>query len=62
MPALSRTLGREALAEYLRRGYTRFYMRPGYILKKLGTVRSPRDIIVLARQARTVVNDYILGT
>ncbi|MFA6448499.1 MAG: radical SAM protein [bacterium] len=61
MPALSRRLGREELAEYLRSGYTRFYMRPRYILKKLGSVRSARDIFVLARQARTVIADYVVS-
>ncbi len=61
MPSLSRGLDRSELAGYLRRGYTNFYLRPRYILKKIASVRSARDVLVLARQARTVVTDYVVS-
>ncbi len=60
LPVLSKTLGRSELSELLRKGYSRFYLRPGYIVKKIRSVRSPRDIAVLARQARTVIADYVV--
>ncbi len=61
MPSLSRGLDRAELAGYLRRGYTSFYLRPRYIMKKIASVRSVRDVLVLARQARTVVTDYVVS-
>jgi len=60
LPVLSRTLGRSELAALLRRGYSRFYLRPGYVIQKLSRIRSMRDVSVLARQARTVVRDYVV--
>lgn len=61
MPTLSREITRAELAKYLKRGYTKFYLRPAYVMRKLATLRSPRDILVLARQARTVVSDYVVS-
>ena len=60
LPVISRGLDRAELSAYLRAGYSRFYLRSRYILKKLGSMRSARDVLVLARQARTVVADYVI--
>jgi radical SAM superfamily enzyme YgiQ (UPF0313 family) len=61
MPALSKTIPRGELAAHLRRGYSKFYLRPRYVLKKIASLRSPRDVLALARQARTVVSDYVVS-
>ncbi len=58
---LSRTMGRAELAALLRHGYTRFYMRPAYMLRRLLRIRSLLDISVLFRQARTVISDYVVS-
>ncbi len=59
MPLLSRRLERPELAELLRRGYSKFYLRPGYIIKKAFSIRSAREAYSLLKQARTVVADYV---
>ncbi len=61
LPVLSKTLDISELSEYLRKGYSKFYMRPRYIWKKLISIRSAREVLVLARQARTVVTDYVIS-
>lgn len=58
---LSRTMDRAELAGLLRMGYSKFYMRPAYMLKRLLRIRSLLDISVLARQARTVITDYVVS-
>lgn len=61
LPVLSETVSRPELAGFLRRGYSKFYLRPRYILRKIGSVRSARDVMALARRARTVVADYVFS-
>ena len=60
LPVLSRTLDKPGLVALLNRAYRSFYLRPGYMIKKLASVRSPRQIWHLARQAATVVGDYVM--
>jgi hypothetical protein len=45
-------LSRERLDELLREAYRRFYLRPRYIMQRLGTLRSPADLFWHARLAR----------
>ncbi|MEW5946802.1 MAG: radical SAM protein [bacterium] len=61
LPVLSEALSRETLAAHLRRGFLRFYARPGAILRSLWRMRSPRRLALMMRLARTVILDYIVG-
>ncbi|MEW6203482.1 MAG: radical SAM protein [bacterium] len=58
LPALSAHFSRDALSAFLQKGYSRFYLRPAYIMKKVWQMRSPRQLAYLARIARTVIAEY----
>lgn len=59
LPVLSRTMEREELVALLKKAYSKFYLRPGFIAGKIMGIRSLGDIAVLGRQAKTVLSDYV---
>lgn len=59
LPVLSRTMEREELVGLLKKAYSKFYLRPGFIAGRILGIRSLGDMVVLARQAKTVLSDYV---
>jgi radical SAM superfamily enzyme YgiQ (UPF0313 family) len=55
-PALSA----EELGRWRRRAYLSFYLRPSYMLERLGDVRSPRDLLQLCRAGVSFLRDWAL--
>jgi radical SAM superfamily enzyme YgiQ (UPF0313 family) len=60
LPVLNEDLGKPELVDLLNRAYRSFYLRPAFMAKKLAAIRSPRQMWHLARQAATVVGDYVM--
>lgn len=48
-------LSKEELDRTVRRLYRRYYMRPGYIIKRLAKIRSPRDLLEKSKAAISVL-------
>ncbi len=54
--------GDAALLEYyIRKAYREFYLRPGYVWRRLRRVRSPADLARAAKAGADVVRRYVLG-
>ncbi len=54
-PLWEGTFSRDELLTLLRRGYRRFYGRPGYILRQLGHISSPRELFVKIQKGLRVL-------
>lgn len=53
-------LSRQEILEATRRGYRQFYLRPGYIIKKILAVRSPKDLKIGFINFIGLIKKYVL--
>lgn len=60
LPVLNETLGKPELVALLNGAYRSFYLRPAFMARKLARLRSPGQALHLARQAATVIGDYVM--
>ncbi len=53
-------LSKEKLAQWRRRAYFEFYLRPGFILRKLKTfIKKPKDLFYFSREAISFMKDWV---
>lgn len=53
------TLSVEQLQEARKRAYREFYLRPGYILKRLRKIKNLKDLVTHFRQAKDFIHSWI---